>query len=96
VAGQRLQVELIGGLRRHELQAIGPASTIVVVGMLVGTLEPARVRVAIAQAASASAMANTSSDAVKSSRVIATAAPIDVAPLLKSNYRFRNSLIWES
>jgi hypothetical protein len=37
-----------------------------------------------------------SSDAVKSSRVIATAAPIDVAPLLKSNYRFRNSLIWES
>ena len=37
-----------------------------------------------------------SSDAVKSSRVIDTAAPIDVAPLLKSNYRFRNSLIWES
>jgi len=28
--------------------------------------------------------------------VIATAATIEVAPLLKSNYRFRSSLIWES
>src|ERR1700760_4116831 len=36
-----------------------------------------------------------SSDAVKSRRVIDTAAPIDAAPL-KSQHRVRISLIWES
>src|SRR5438876_11267298 len=36
-----------------------------------------------------------SSEAVRSSRVIATAAPIDAAPL-KSQHRVRVSLIWES
>src|ERR1700680_229446 len=36
-----------------------------------------------------------SSDAVRSSRVIDTAAPIDAAPL-KSQHRVRVSLIWES
>src|ERR1700687_692203 len=36
-----------------------------------------------------------SSDAVRSSRLIDTAAPIDVAPL-KSQHRVRVSLIWES
>src|SRR5580704_7291500 len=44
------------GLR---VRPYGPASTIVVVGRLVGTLEPARVMVAIAQTHSASATANT-------------------------------------
>src|SRR6266487_2338101 len=44
------------GLR---VKRYGPISTIVVVGKLVGTFEPARVMVAIAQATSASARANT-------------------------------------
>ena len=40
-------------------EAVGAVSTMVVLGRLVGTFEPARVMVAIAQAASASARANT-------------------------------------